>query len=44
MTNTIVQADPPPAVGTGNPACSGVDQRGVARPQSGACDKGSVEV
>jgi fibronectin-binding autotransporter adhesin len=33
-----------PAIGTGAPGCTGTDQRGVARPQGGACDKGAVEV
>ena len=32
-----------PVIGTGNPACSGTDQRGLARPQGGTCDKGAVD-
>ena len=35
-----------PAIGTASPAanrCTGTDQRGVARPQAGACDIGAFE-
>jgi len=32
-----------PVIGTGFPACNGTDQRGVARPTGGACDRGAVE-
>ncbi len=32
-----------PAIGTGNPTCTGPDQRGYPRPRGGACEKGSVE-
>jgi hypothetical protein len=32
-----------PVIGTGNPACAGTDQRGLARPQGGTCDKGAVD-
>jgi CSLREA domain-containing protein len=32
-----------PAIDTGDPGCTGTDQRGVARPQGGGCDRGSVE-
>ncbi len=32
-----------PAINTGG-ACTGTDQRGVARPQGGACDIGAVEL
>jgi CSLREA domain-containing protein len=42
FTLTLKPAAGSPAIGTS--ACVGVtDQRGVARPQGGACDKGSVE-
>lgn len=44
---TLTQAPGPgsPAVDAGDPAnCSGVDQRGVARPQGPRCDIGAVEV
>jgi len=34
----------PPAIGTGKPDCSGSDYRGLPRPQSGSCDKGSIDV
>jgi len=34
----------PPAIGTGQPGCSGTDYRGLPRPQSGSCDKGSIDV
>jgi hypothetical protein len=29
-------------IGTGDPTCTGTDQRGVDRPQGGACDRGAV--
>ncbi len=32
------------AIGATDPGCSGVDQRGVPRPQDGACDIGAVEL
>jgi CSLREA domain-containing protein len=34
----------PAAVGTGKPGCSGYDYRQALRPQSGSCDKGSIDV
>jgi CSLREA domain-containing protein len=32
-----------PAIGSGFPACSGTDQRGLPRPSGGTCDRGAVE-
>jgi CSLREA domain-containing protein len=32
-----------PVIGTGDPTCTGLDQRGVTRPAGGTCDKGAVE-
>jgi CSLREA domain-containing protein len=32
-----------PAIDTGDPGCTGTDQRGVARPQGAGCDRGAVE-
>jgi CSLREA domain-containing protein len=42
-TQTHLPLSGSPAIDTGNPACSPTDQRGVARPQGGQCDRGAVE-
>jgi predicted outer membrane repeat protein len=43
-TNTVAISAGSPAIGAANPAmCTGTDQRGIARPQSGACDIGAFE-
>ena len=45
FTLTQVPGPGSPAIDAGDPAnCSGVDQRGVARPQGPRCDIGAVEV
>lgn len=45
FTKTHLPAPGSPAIDAGDPGnCSGVDQRGVARPQGARCDIGSVEV
>jgi predicted outer membrane repeat protein len=45
FTQTHLPAPGSPAIDAGDPAnCSGVDQRGVPRPQGPRCDIGSVEV
>ncbi len=33
-----------PVINTGNPTCTGPDQRGWARPRGGKCEKGSIEL
>ena len=43
-TDTHALAPTSPAVNAANPAnCTGTDQRGIARPQGGACDIGAYE-
>ena len=44
QTNTHGPLPGSPAIGGGDPsACTGLDQRGVLRPQQGTCDIGAVE-
>jgi CSLREA domain-containing protein len=42
-TKTFLPATGSPAIDSGDPTCTGTDQRGVARPQGGGCDRGAVE-
>jgi len=42
-TKTFLPGSGSPAINSGDPSCAGTDQRGVARPQGGACDRGAVE-
>jgi hypothetical protein len=42
-TLTHVPGAGSPAINSGSPACTGTDQRGIARPVGSACDRGAVE-
>jgi hypothetical protein len=43
-TKTLLPQSGSPAINGGKAPCPATDQRGVARPQGGACDVGAVEV
>lgn len=44
LGSPVLNQIPSGATGTGATLCPGTDQRGVARPQGGACDIGAVEL